>query len=381
MPLKVRIKKRYGDFCLDVDFTAQPGEALALLGASGCGKSTTLKCIAGIHRPDWGRIELDGRTLFDSERKIDLPPQRRRIGYLFQQYALFPNMTVQQNIAACLGRLDRQRRRERTAELIALLRLEGTEALRPAQLSGGQQQRAALARILASEPLVILLDEPLAALDSFLRGQLEPELRDVLEHFGGPAVWVSHDRGEVYRNCRRVCVLTQGKSSPARGVGELMADPTTVSAAMLSGCGNYVPVRPGPRPGTVSVPDWGLTLEAAAPWRAGMTTLGIRERCVRPAGKEAANTFPCRVVRVTEDVSSMLADLRPESSAEDAPILRMELGKDVWAALPDKERILVSIPAADLLLLEDEGMLGSAQTRQGPCPWTPPPFKKGGPKF
>jgi len=353
MPLKVRIKKQYGDFRLDVDFTAQPGEALALLGASGCGKSATLKCIAGIHRPDWGRIELDGRTLFDSERKLDLPPQRRRIGYLFQQYALFPNMTVEQNISACLGRLDRRRRQERTAELVALLRLEGTEGLRPAQLSGGQQQRTALARILASEPLAILLDEPLAALDSFLRGQLEPELRDVLEGFGGPAVWVSHDRGEVYRNCRRVCVLTGGKSAPARSVRELMADPGTVSAARLSGCGNYVPVRPGPRPGTVSVPDWSLTLEAAIPWRAGVTTLGIRERCVRPAGGSAANTFSCRVVRVTEDVSSILADLRPESSAEDAPLLRMELDKAAWAALPDKERIQVTVRAEDLLLLAD----------------------------
>jgi len=353
MPLKVRFKKRYGDFCLDVDFAVQPGEALALLGASGCGKSTTLKCIAGIHRPDWGRIELDGRTLFDSERKIDLPPQQRRIGYLFQQYALFPNMTVEQNIAACLGRLDRHRRRERTAELVALLRLEGTEALRPAQLSGGQQQRTALARILASEPLAILLDEPFAALDSFLRGQLEPELRDVLERFGGPAVWVSHDRGEVYRNCRRVCVLTKGTSAPARSVGALMADPGTVSAARLSGCGNYVPVRPGLRPGTVSVPDWGLTLEAAAPWRAGVTTLGIHESRVRPDGEETVNAFHCRVVRVTEDVSAMLADLRPEGSAENAPLLRMELDKEAWAALPDKERIQVSVRAEDLLLLED----------------------------
>ena len=185
MPLNVQIKKQYGAFRLNVDFSAQPGEVLALLGASGCGKSATLKCIAGIHRPDWGRIELDGRVLFDSERRIDLPPQKRRVGYLFQQYALFPHMTAEQNIAACLGRLDRKKRRERTAELVALLRLEGAEGLRPAQLSGGQQQRTALARILASQPLAILLDEPLAALDNFLRRQLEPELRDVLERFGG----------------------------------------------------------------------------------------------------------------------------------------------------------------------------------------------------
>ncbi|MDE7262829.1 MAG: ATP-binding cassette domain-containing protein [Oscillospiraceae bacterium] len=353
MPLTVRIKKKYGDFCLDVDFSAEAGETLALLGASGCGKSTTLKCIAGIHRPDWGRVELDGRVLFDSEAHIDLPPQKRRVGYLFQQYALFPNMTVEQNITAALGHLDRSRRRERVRELTALLRLGGTEGLRPGQLSGGQQQRTALARILAAEPQAILLDEPLAALDSFLRGQLEPELRDVLARFGGPAVWVSHDRGEVYRNCSRVCVLASGKSAPACGVKELMTAPGTVSAARLSGCGNYVPVRPGLRPGTVEVPSWGLTLEAAAPWREGITTLGIRERHVCPAGKEMSNAFFCRTVRVTEDISSMLIDLRPEDAEEDTPLLRMELDKDVWAALPDRENIWVKVQAEALLLLED----------------------------
>ena len=353
MALNVRIKKRYGEFALDVDFSAEPGEALALLGASGCGKSTTLKCIAGIHRPDWGRVELDGQVLFDSERRIDLPPQKRRIGYLFQQYALFPNMTVEQNILTGLGHLEKSRRRERVRELIALLRLEDVGGLRPGQLSGGQQQRTALARILASEPRAILLDEPLAALDSFLRRQLEPELLDVLARFGGPVVWVSHDQGEVYRNCRRVCVLTAGKSAPACGVRELMAAPRTVSAARLSGCGNYVPVRSGPGPGTVEVPAWGLVLESAAVWRAGVTALGIREDCVRPAGEEAGNTFSCRVVRVTEDVSAMLVDLRPEGAAEDAPLLRMELGKDAWAALEDKRNVRVAVRAEDLLLLED----------------------------
>ena len=353
MALNVQIKKRYGEFSLDVAFSAESGEALALLGASGCGKSTTLKCIAGIHRPDQGRIELDGRVLFDSERRIDLPPQKRRIGYLFQQYALFPNMTVEQNILTGLGHMERNRRQERVRELIALLRLEGTEDLRPSQLSGGQQQRTALARILASEPQAILLDEPLAALDSFLRSRLEPELRDVMERFSGPAVWVSHDRGEVYRNCQRVCVLTKGTSAPACGVRELMAAPGTVSAARLSGCGNYIPVRPGPRPGTVSAPDWGLTLESAIPWQEGVTTLGIRERHVRPAGEETVNVFSCRTVRVTEDVSTMLVDLRPEGASAAAPLLRMELDKNNWAALPDQETIRIAVRAEDLMLLED----------------------------
>ena len=133
MALTVQIRKRYGDFTLDVDFSAGNGEALALLGASGSGKSTALRCIAGICRPDWGRIELDGEILFDSRRGIDLPPQRRKIGYLFQQYALFPHMTVEQNIAVCLDR----RQRAQAGELMVLLRLEGTESCCPGSSPAG----------------------------------------------------------------------------------------------------------------------------------------------------------------------------------------------------------------------------------------------------
>ena len=166
-------------------------------------------------------------------------------------------------------------------------------------------------------------------------------------------MWVSHDRGEVYRNCQRVCVLTNGTSAPARDTKELMADPVTVSAAKLSGCKNYVPVRPGREPGTVEVPDWGLTLAASAPWREGVTTLGIRANHVRPAGERAVNAFFCRTVRVTEDVFTILVALRPEGAAEDAPTLRMELGKDAWNALEDKDRLRVAVRAEDLLLLEN----------------------------
>ena len=353
MALTARIKKRYGDFQLDVDFSAGNGGALALLGASGCGKSVTLKCLAGIDRPDWGHIELDGQVLFDSEGGIDLPPQRRRMGYLFQQYALFPNMTVEQNIAACVKNAEKSRRRERTAELIAALRLEGVKKLLPRQISGGQQQRTALARILASEPRAILLDEPLSALDSCLRWQLEEELQDVLARFGGPAVWVSHDQGEVYRNCRRVCVLDNGKSSPAVDWKELMADPGAVSAARISGCRNYVPFRPAAEPGRVEIPAWGVALRASGPRREGASVLGVRDDRVRPAAEGAENAFPCRVRRTAEDVSAMVAVLSPEGAEEDAPLLRMELRKDEWAALAGRERLWVAIAPEDVLLLKE----------------------------
>lgn len=349
MALTVQIRKRYGDFTLDVDFSAGNGEALALLGASGSGKSTALRCIAGICRPDWGRIELDGEILFDSRRGIDLPPQRRKIGYLFQQYALFPHMTVEQNIAVCLDR----RQRAQAGELMVLLRLEGTEKLLPRQLSGGQQQRVALARILASRPRAILLDEPLSALDVCLRRQLEQELRDVLARFGGPAVWVSHDLGEVCRSCSRVCVLEDGRSSPAVGTRELIEAPGTAGAARISGCQNLVGACPGAEPGLVRVPEWGVTLRAAGVWREGASLLGIRAERVRPAEEGAENAFPCRVRQVVEDVSAIELALVPEGAEEGSAVLWMEAGRSVLAGPAGGERIWVSLPPEDIFLLNE----------------------------
>ncbi len=347
MALSVEVEKRLGSFSLQVQFQAET-EVLALLGASGCGKSMTLKCIAGIERPERGRIVLDGRVLFDSEKRIDLPPQKRRVGYLFQQYALFPNMTAEQNIAAGAGSLEKSRRKRKVAELAAMLHLEDTLKKRPHQLSGGQQQRVALARILASEPAVILLDEPFSALDSYLKYQLELELSDLLRSFGGTALWVSHDRGEVFRNCRRVCLLEDGRSAPVREMAQLMADPGTVSAARLSGCKNFAPVLPGPESGTVEVPCWGLRLRCAAPWRQGVTAMGIRANTIRPAG-EGENLVPCRVERVVEDVFTVIVLLRPEGSRPDAPLLRMELPKEQWRK---QDALAVSLPPEQILLLE-----------------------------
>ena len=203
MSLYVDIEKRLGVFRLQSKFEVAD-ETLALLGASGCGKSVTLKCIAGIMTPDRGRIVLNGRVLFDSEKKIDLTPQQRRVGYLFQQYALFPNMTVEQNILCGIRAGSRSEKRSLAAEKLRMFRLEGLEKKYPAQLSGGQQQRVALARILCSEPQAILLDEPFSALDSYLKWNLELELSDLLAGFRGPILWVSHDLGECYRNCQKV---------------------------------------------------------------------------------------------------------------------------------------------------------------------------------
>ena len=205
MSLNVDIRKTLGSFHLDVSFRTE-GDVLGLLGASGCGKSMTLKCIAGIERPDEGRIELNGRVLFDSEARIDLPPQRRRVGYLFQQYALFPTMTAEQNIAAGARRLAKADRAAAVNAMMEKMQIAGLGGKFPAQLSGGQQQRVALARILISDPEVMLLDEPFSALDAHLRDRMEQEVMELLRDFGRDALIVSHSRDELYRMTDRIAV-------------------------------------------------------------------------------------------------------------------------------------------------------------------------------
>ena len=256
MSLIVDIRKGLGPTSLHACFTVAAGESLALLGPSGSGKSVTLKCIAGILRPDEGHIELDGAVLFDSAGHIDLPPQKRRVGYLFQQYALFPHMTVEQNIAAALP--DRARREKELPELLRRFRLEGVARQKPRTLSGGEQQRAALARLLASHPRCILLDEPLSALDAPLRAQLELELQLALEDFSGPMVWVTHDRGEAWRNCREVCVIHHGRTRPPRAKEDLFRAPRDLVEAQMGGVENvFEGVKTS---NSVQLPQLGLTL-------------------------------------------------------------------------------------------------------------------------
>ena len=213
MALLVDIEKTLGSFHLQVQLEAGD-EVLGLCGNSGCGKSLTLRCIAGVENPDRGRIILNGVTLFDSEKHINLSPQKRRTGLLFQNYALFPNMTVRQNIRAGTLR-DQQTEEERSRKVSELMESFGLSELSghyPRQLSGGQQQRTALARILVSEPQILMLDEPFSALDSELKFHLEAEVREVIRRFGKTVILVSHDRGEAYRLSDRIAMMCDGRT-------------------------------------------------------------------------------------------------------------------------------------------------------------------------
>lgn len=207
--LYVNIEKKLDRYVLKAAFECDHN-ALALFGASGAGKSMTMKCIAGIEKPDKGVIQLNGKTLFDSEKKINLPPQKRHVGYLFQDYALFPNMTVSGNITAGMRKLPKAERETKRNELIDRFRLGGLEARKPDTLSGGEKQRVALARIFASAPEVLLLDEPFSSLDTLLKLKLIPYIREIIGDFGGETILVSHDIDEVRQLCPTLIPIADG---------------------------------------------------------------------------------------------------------------------------------------------------------------------------
>lgn len=325
--LSVNIEKRLGDFELKVQFETD-NTTLALLGASGCGKSITLKCIAGIMKPDKGSIVLNGRILFDSDKKINLPPQSRRVGYLFQEYALFPNMTVEQNILTALHNRPRGIRQQELESILNRYQLTELRRHKPYQLSGGQKQRTALARIMVQNPEVILLDEPFSALDSYLKFQLELDLLDTLNQFPGDVIFVSHSRNEVSTLCKDVCILTNGKTEPKENVSRMLSHPLSVSAALLSRCANFTPVRTL-KPGEYFSDEWNLRLLSNYHNPDNITTVGIRAGTVKPIldenrSTETDNVFWCTIVRIVDDAKGDIALLLPDGAKDRNHYLRMD---------------------------------------------------------
>lgn len=346
MAISVDIEKNIGGFCLKVAFEAG-NETLALLGASGCGKSMTLKCIAGIEKPDKGRIVLDGVTLFDSEKNINLPPQARHVGLMFQNYALFPNMRVLQNIYAGTKReKDRDKRQAVIQRVLSSFELTDLSSRYPHQLSGGQQQRVALARILVSDPKIMLLDEPFSALDSHLRFQLEQSVRSVIHAFGKSVLLVSHDRDEVYRMADRIAVMNHGQIDACGDKKTVFNEPMTKTSAMLTGCKNISAVRRLDDNNIYAV-DWGMKLSVRGGFE-DAAFIGIRMHYLRPGGGE--NSVLCRVVEEIENTFSYIIMLRPEGSKDTVPV-GWETDKAIWESLRG-ETISMCLPKEFLIPLK-----------------------------
>ncbi len=232
MSVSVAVELTLPGFALRVEFEGGPG-ITALFGPSGAGKSLTLRSIAGLATPRTGRIVVSGRTLFDSAAGVDVPPRERRIGYLFQQYALFPHLSVERNVAYGLHAAPPAERARRVSELLSLVGLEGLERRRPGQLSGGQQQRVALARALAPRPDLLLLDEPFAAVDLRVRRRLRAELRRIQEATSTPMLLVTHDLAEVRQLSDSLVVLDRGRVVRAGDTASLLAAPDEILAELL----------------------------------------------------------------------------------------------------------------------------------------------------
>jgi len=260
MGLKIDIRKKYKGFELEVAFSSED-ETLAILGASGSGKSMTLKCIAGLISPDEGKIVSNGRVLFDSAAKIDLKPQERDVGYLFQNYALFPNMTTRQNILAAYSGSP-EKREDDIHDLMTRYGISELSDRYPVQLSGGQQQRVALARIFAYRPRTLLLDEPFSALDAFLRENMQAEFKHMIREYDGNVVFVTHNRDEAYRIANSLVILDKGRPAAQGDIREVFAHPRTVRAARITGCKNLSAIeKTGER--SFYAKDWGIELHTA----------------------------------------------------------------------------------------------------------------------
>ena len=347
MSLVVSIRKRFSPaFSLAVDFESSGIGCLGILGASGCGKSMTLKCIAGIETPDEGYISHNGRTLFDSGKKINLKPQVRRVGYLFQNYALFPRMTVLENIRA--GLAPKKEAEKKARDFIKNFELSGLEHRFPQELSGGQQQRTALARMLIREPELILLDEPFSALDSNLREQMQLQILELLQS-RQDAILVSHSRDEIFKLCDETLIMESGRALVKGSTAGVFQNPGTVQAALLTGCKNISPFTQTGKQEIYAL-DWGLRLRTALPVDPETSHVGIRAHDFRPARGEDHNLLrPAIQVRAEEPFEQVVIFTNAEAAAPP------EQGKLCWKyskylGLPETPPVLFVPPEALLLL-------------------------------
>jgi molybdate transport system ATP-binding protein len=335
-----------------LNFPADRPGVTVLFGPSGSGKTTVLRCLAGLERPDSGFVRFAQQTWFDAARGLWVAPQQREVGYLAQDYALFPHLTAAGNIAYGLNGLPSAQRKERTEEMVALLGLGGLEGRYPAQLSGGQQQRVALARALARRPRLLLLDEPLSALDAPTRGQLRRELRRLLVMLKVPALVVTHDRVEALALGDAVVVLIEGEVRQSGPVTEVFARPANLAVARAVGVETVEPGR------ILSVADGLATVQVGEthllapvpPWDAEEVHVCVRAEEVALeagpaggsgclAGRVLAFDREGPMVRVGLDCGFPLVALVSERVAQE---LGLREGSETTAVLPTQAVHLIA---------------------------------------
>lgn len=354
MTIQLDVRKNLGDFRLDLHLQAG-NEVLGLLGASGCGKSMTLKCIAGVERPDDGRIVLNDKVLFDSRQRINLAPQERRVGFLFQNYALFPQMTVLDNI-----RMGARRERNATIknmkvkEIMERFEIAELSNRYPSQISGGQQQRTALARMLVSDPQILLLDEPFSALDTHLRFRLERELREVAQAFGKTVFLVTHDRDEAFRLSDKIAILNHGSLEVCGSKADIFRNPTTKQAAILTGCKNFSRFTTK-NAHQIYATDWGIVLDVSQHPENGHC-VGIRMHDIFYGSGPNQARFV--VLEEIENPFSYTVMVRAKEAPHASP-LAWEVDKALWQNIRASE-VVLHIPSERIMLLNERPINYSA---------------------
>ncbi len=335
--LVAEFEKRLSSFTLSVSIRAEG--AIAIAGPSGCGKSVTLKCIAGIMKPDSGYIEYNGHVLFDSEKHVDLPPQKRRIGYLFQNYALFPDMTVRENILAGLGwEKDRMRREEELMSAVSLLHLEHVMDSKPHELSGGEAQRTALARMIVNRPDLMLFDEPFSALDVFLREEIKAEFMEIMEGLGGDYVLVTHSMDEAYSLSSSLLIMDHGAVIRQGRTEDVFSDPESVRAARITGYRNIEKAWSDGK--HLHVPSWGMTCEYSGKDAIGAAVMA-GDLHVSEEG------YPARIVRKIDTPDAVFLEIIIEGGT--SPLwMRLPSGTE----LPDPLKVGLREDALKALIVD-----------------------------
>ena len=294
MKIEVNIKKKLGNFNLDINFSSD-NLRTGILGRSGCGKSVTLKAIAGIITPDSGRIIINNKVLYDSDKNINLKPQERKVGYLFQNYALFPTMTVEKNISVVIK--NKENKKEKVNGLISKFGLEEIRNKYPNQISGGQQQRTALARLIASD--IIMLDEAFSALDSHLREQLQLDMINFFKEYNITALIVSHDRDEIYKMTDRIVVVDNGVVCSSGTTKGIFKSTKNVATAMLTGCKNIsaIEVLDSRK---IFAKDWNIVLNTNVDVDSSIKYVGVRAHDFN--FDKGDNEFTAKVINTVESI-------------------------------------------------------------------------------
>ncbi len=368
--LEVKVKKSFRGFTLDVELSIDR-KILAVLGPSGSGKTMTLQCIAGLMKPDQGCITLNDTVVLDTARNINLPARQRGVGFVFQNYALFPHLKVEDNIGYGIRHLQKDERLNRITGLLEKMHLAGLGHRYPSQLSAGQQQRVALARAIAPEPALLLLDEPFSALDAQVKERLELELLNIQDFFKGNIIFVTHNLAEGFKLASNIAVYESGRVVQCDEKNTVIESPANRVVARLTGVRNMMPgtvTHVNGRSAHVHVPELGgqLRIESRTNGLAvgQEVTIGIRPEYVRMIDEPRENTFRCRASRIVEGVSLINCFFHSDAFGGEGHWIEVSLHKAHGPRICEGHECHVYLPPEHVIVIHDGARKAETATGQ-----------------